>query len=311
MHFRPDSNRFASLQIILAELLQKSLEVGDFDLCGLSAERLKISQLKIDQTMPLNRIESGTQLTYASAIALKLNASSNHALSLAQQIAKNLHLTIQSAQIQISAHFGQDFGQDFGRDLQILIATPGWIYLQIGSASLEDWLQYQAQSSVLILNYPAVLNYTSCQHKFDQESDHFFSIAHSHARCHSILRAADAGEWRLTASAPIEIGSQAAAWQPAEWQLIKQLVDTVDALALASLESCPKPLSLAQIGQLAYQLSQRFQAFYAVWPSVWPSGRMAAQDQQAVRQRLELVLLTQRLLHLLLRWLNLPAPEHL
>jgi hypothetical protein len=302
MHAQAEPDKFTSIQRILTEGLQKSLEV----------EASNLVQPAI--TIPLNRVKSGTQVKYVSALALKQASCGDNALSLAQQMTQNLHQTIQSEQ-------SQPFVDYICRSLEISTAAPGWIYLELSPVALAIWLQHGI-SSVLIPNQKPGFNNTLYEYKIDSRSSEIFMITYSHARCCSLVRAADGvcGNWRLALVQPDQLGSiwQPAAWQPTEWQLISHCIDAADAIdRLAS--SSVKPPNFEPLSKLASELSQGFQAFYAACPigSLINSsmgktlGKSLGRDSGLLHRRLGLVLLAQKLLHGLLEMLNLPAPEQL
>jgi hypothetical protein len=273
-----------ALQVMLAKILRKSLN-------SQSPERSQLVNI------PLNRVKNSTQpvtqVKYVSAIALKLTPYPQDALSLAQQIAKNLHQAIQFDLLP-------PFSRGIGQDLKISTAAPGWIYLELSAAGLAVWLQH-AVSSVLTLKLIPTSNSTLYEHQFDRHAAQIFVISYGHARCCSLLSAADREwkDWRLAVAQPDLV----AIWQPAEWELIGQLVDAVDQLALSGSKSSPQS-SPARLVKLAYEISLGFESFYAASPM----GGIAAQDGALATRRLGLVLLTQRLLQLILGLLDLPAP---
>ena len=278
-------SKIFALQALLAEHLQSSL----------SFQNLGVQPANI----PLNRIKSATQTTrikYVSAIALKLTPRDQDALSLAQQIAKNWGRAGQLDPLQTASSC-------ICQDLKISTAAPGWIYLELSAVGLASWLQYAA-SCVFTLSSVFHSNKTLYNSKFDRHSAQIFVISHSHARCCSLLSAADA-EWRdwrlgLTQSDLLDT------WQPAEWQLIGRLIDAADALAVACSKSELDQRD-QQLSKHAYEISLGFEAFYAACP-IWG---VAAQDHALAHRRLALVRLTQRLLQRLLGLLNLPAPAQL
>jgi len=287
MNGQAEPDEFTGLQRILAEWLRKSLEVQD----------LNLSQTPIN--IPLNRVKSGTQLKYVSALALKQAPCRDDALSLAQQRVQNLHQAIQSAE-------SQGLSDCICQNLEISISAPGWIYLELSPAALATWLHHGILS-VLTPNSTLGLNNTLYNHKFDSHAVEIFMLSYSHARCCSLLRVADAmfSNWQLVLAHPDQalIIWRAVSWEPAEWQLISQIVDVTDRLAWPDAISSDSD----QLSKLAYELSRGFQAFYAAYPI----GGMTGQDRVLVYRRLGLLLLTQHLLYRLLGMLHLPAPEQL
>lgn len=296
-----ESNQLAALQMILAKRLRQGLEAQEF------------SGLPVLVNIPLTRVKSKSQIRYVSAVALKLLPSLN-AMSLAQQIAK-IHQLPQPSQ---AGWLSDGLNRDIEQALQISIAEPGWLYLDLSSAGLANWLQYQVKFAVLTRNSLPELNQAPWPSQFDRVdrgSEQIFLALHSHARCRSILRAADVkfGNWQLAAdSEQFEqlLGTYQALWQAAEWQLVEQLIDVIDDLALAEAKLGSQPLDSIQISKLAYQLSCKFQAFYAAsLPGILAQDHSVPADLHP--GQLGLVLLTQRLLWLLLDLLNLPAPDQL
>jgi len=312
MPAQAEPDKFTSIQRILADWLKKSLEV----------EASNLVQPIV--TIPLNRIKSGTQVKYVSAVALKQASGRDTALSLAQQMTQNLHQTIQSEQSQdfVNCNFVNcNFMNSICRNLEISTAAPGWLYLDLSPVALASWLQHGI-SSVLTLSSNSEFNNILYKYKLDSRAVENFMIVYSHARCCSLLRAADpiCCDWRLALIQPDHLVSiwQPAAWQPTEWQLISQLVDTADAIDCLTL-SPVKPASFEQLGKLASELSRGFQTFYAACPigSLINSSmgktldKTLGRDSGLLHRRLGLVLLTQKLLHGLLELLNFPAPEQL
>lgn len=272
-----------AVQMILAQSLQKSLDAW--------MPESQILTLCRPADIPLNRVKSALQLKYTSAIALKL-APASTALRLAQQITENLRQTLQSDSTPLSLH-------PVCQNLKISTAAPGWIDLELSAAGLAVWL-WQMTSSVLTLDLDLASDTILYESKADNHAAQLM-ISYSHARCCSLLTAADAAwsNWRLALAQPELF---VARWQPAEWQLIGLLVDLVDDLACGSA-----PASLNLLSKRAHSLSLGVEAFYAAC-SIWG---VAAQSRELANRRLGLLLLAQQLLRILLKRLNLPAPEQL
>jgi hypothetical protein len=314
-HAKP--TQFVALQPILAEQIQSGLNLqsSGFQASDLQAGRASHSSVDI----PLKRVKSGISLKYVSAIAFRLASDPASVPRIAQQIVENLHRTIPSDQ-------SSPLAQLVAQNLQISVAAPGWIDLELSRAGLAGWFYEQlnapvASVSELSLNLLAAdrMHQSWLQPNMSSSAE-VLAVLHSHARCHSILNAADlAHDWRLslTQSARFSAAWRANIWHPAEWHLIEQLVDLIDYLSSDCLGSdCLIPDCLTQsksvslrvrLKKLADDLSQKFQLFYAACP---PNGA-AVQNQAVADRQLGLVLLTQRLLLLLLGLLGLPAPEQL
>ncbi|MBD2039413.1 DALR anticodon-binding domain-containing protein [Microcoleus sp. FACHB-672] len=146
-------------------------------------------------------------------------------------------------------------------------------------------------------------------------SKSLFAIQYAHARCCSLLRLAHwdgtitlsalhpelcSPFWHLLAPNPIPwlnaevFPSPALRFvQPAEWGLISQLVDTLDALSLP-----PADHRLSEWLKLATALSTAFESFYSAC-RLW--GEVKTETPQLAQARLGLIMATQSVLRLILQ----------
>ncbi|MBF2003755.1 MAG: hypothetical protein IGS38_23910 [Synechococcales cyanobacterium M58_A2018_015] len=199
--------------------------------------------LSLANPISLKRVAESTQIRYVSAIALQWAPRLQQPASqLAEQIA---------AQVQ---HFIADIAEpvallEYPLIQRLLphitvISAGGQIIVQVGAAGVAEWLQWlvTCPSELPDVISPAA----ACRSPLPTPLPRF-SLLHAHARCCSLLQAAQREGWIQTVSEP-----ELAPWlepQPLPWlttdgqlrcqqpeqQLIAALIDTVD--GLAALES--------------------------------------------------------------------------
>lgn len=254
------------------------------------------------QDIPLNRINSGKQLEYVSAIAFKLSQLLHQPASrLAEQI------VIQINQASEIDHVSNEADQAW-QNWIVLAADPGWIRLRLTEPSLAQWLQHLLHAP-LTRKLEEMSHNTQLKLNTDQNSPDFFTVLHSHARCCALLYQAQRENLvQLTTTAPqvatnITIAGHLP-WltDPAaslrcqheqEWHLIGQISDAVSYLSLPTLDLRADQQAI----KVACQLSHAFQTFYAACP-IW--GEVRQQNFAIAQTRLGLVSITQKVLCCLL-----------
>jgi arginyl-tRNA synthetase len=195
----------------------------------------------------------------------------------------------------------------------------------IGSFPLKEYLLERGgegpvqQPASVILSKPGIgIAGEKREQEANMSPDNFkslFLIQYAHARCCSLLRLAHregmitlsdphpelcSPFWHLLAPSPIPwLNAEAfpspavRLVHPAEWGLISQLVDTLDALSLP-----PADQRLTEWLKLATALSAAFESFYSAC-RLW--GEVKTETPQLAQARLGLILATQSVLRLLLQ----------
>ncbi|CAD5911553.1 Putative Arginyl tRNA synthetase, anticodon binding [Planktothrix tepida] len=252
------------------------------------------------QEIPVNHIKHETQITYGSAIALKLSSRLHQpALDLAEAICVSLKT--------LNAEEQCGFGQ-IPTDVTVYPLSSGMLQFIFTDVGIATWLEQ------LLRHRWTLTPLRNREISLDQ-----FEVQYSHARCCSLLSLADREhliqleETNLRAVLPLKISftSSPIPWltdqgqlqftQSYDYQLLMQLVKTVDALFF--------PLSSPHWLKLAVQLSENFQQFYRHC-RIW--GEVKQQTPELAQARLGLVLITQVILQILLEEkLGIMAPFEL
>lgn len=261
--------------------------------------------------IPLNRIQNDNEIQYVSALAFRLaKLWQKPALEIANQVVAELQ------QLDCSAHSDLEVSlpPSYQALLQrvepawvIQITSPGWINLRLTEPGLLEWMEF-TQAHIPQYPHSISVNMQTYEAKDLSNSTRVFEVLYSHARCCSLLRLGEReGLIQLQRVDVLSATSQyivephslfrsctakRLGWGASAWQLIGQIVDTLDVLTAGE-----RFLSRGEFWKLAFQLSQQFQRFDAsqailgtvkpLCPSIAPS-------------HLGLVLITQALLRLLL-----------
>jgi hypothetical protein len=338
-----------ALRSIIANRIQKNLDFQEFipfpELISGDSNGLSLNLSKL----PLNRVNSITNIEYVSALALKLfhmqiqsqpdpellNIEVNSAINLAEKIQQDLHQSIQITQtIEPLDRIWQNF--------TITTNLSGWIYWQLSDLGLMEWLQ-ALFVSVISTELPSQIDVDHVSKNaplsgFDPQSKQAFLILAAHARCCSLLKTVRSGSPSYQAPQPaahqldlngLSLGcpdldwpdldwSTQRAWyrRSSVWNLIVQISDTLDYLAMLPqpLHQSPQSFQFAnQSFKVATRLGQAFQDFYA--DHTWSAGHAEHLDQseQTWRElRFRLVRITQRILQIIVeQCLHLQAPVQL
>lgn len=275
------------------------------------------------QKIPLNRIKDRGRIQYGSAIALKLaQGKPDIAIEIAETIQSALMASItKEHQSEMEIPPLNKIWQQFS----VETCASGWLYLQLSTHGLGEWLQLLNTYVFNRKNHVALQANAKSYRDYLSDSTTVFTIQYTHARCCSLLRLAESDGLvqlsPLLAQIPenrrwIEQPSSLS-WFNAKHQfylntvtealLIDELVNTLD--QLSRLSDWAGDRQLEPILHLADILSQRFQAFYASC-QIW--GEVKAMTPELSQARLGLVRATQTLLCLLLEdVLGLDAPAAL
>lgn len=269
--------------------------------------------------IPVNRIKSGNQMRYVSAIALKLSQlCQKHAAELADQI---LGQWMQLFEFDSLDLCNPPNGQ-FLKQLLVSTAPPGWIYFDLSETGMALWLKNLFEVSrvdIPAVNPESLRLGRELKSGIDRQDPKVFEILYAHHRCRSLLRLAKQERlitWDAASSfgenlAPLPwlVGDRLRCQLAGEWALILQISDTLDHLAKVGFAQIDSPkdledsdvdrvLALPLTLKMAQSLSQAFQAFHGAC-QIWGEGKM--QDADRMRLRLGLVQITQHLLQHLLQ----------
>lgn len=257
-------------------------------------------------TIPLKRVKNVTRVWYVSAIAFHDASAEQHTpLYRAQAIASSLYKALQEGTDQVIQPDQHNSTTNTSRSLttsQFLckiwknsttwVTFPGWIHWQLSPTGVTEWLNLLQAEELTLLSAPSNLPTLNA-------ADLPFHVFHTHARCCSLLRAAQRSHWLSPSTTP-SLSVQPAGDRPfhsAEWQLILSLIDAIDEIGL---HASNQPLMQRQ----AQHLSTSFQQFHAQCrlDNLSETGEL----------RWGLVTATQRVLRLLLEErLGLEAPTSL
>lgn len=219
------------------------------------------------------RIRNNTVMGYRSAIALQLSAKHSDAV---QEIAQSL--VAMAMQQQSEWEFQAIEG--------------GWIEGRLGDRALADWLQYSLDDESI--SNPLEKGETPL-------TAELFPIQYAHARCCSLLQMAhrsriielvnpDAvppGRWRKPQRIFEDFSTNLQ--HSAEWELLGQIWDVLDRLAIA-----PEASQLKSARRLSEAWLQ-FERCCRIW------GEVQRNQPQLAQMRLGLVAIAQKLLWRLLR----------
>jgi hypothetical protein len=252
--------------------------------------------------IPLNQINTGTQLEYVSALAFKLaQFQSLSTFALADQIRVSLDHQDQTVQFDTPP-------ERIWQNFIISISQPGWIHLRLTDLGLAEWLQWTIDA-IWTPSKPA-------DPRSAFEAGHYlqsavtFEVLHTYARCNSLLRLGKSEKLiQFESEQDFNHLSQPIPWLNAEqafrtqylpdWDLIQQLSEAMDYLATSAAVASASSEQQAfnhQALKVAHRLSQTFQRFHA-------SCRIWGLDQQKrslAQVRLGLVLITHKVLQSLI-----------
>lgn len=334
----PSSNILSpALKSILVNRLQKALDC--FIDTWLSIEPVSHSTLQFQNRgteqsffvpkISLKRAQTATQIWYVSAIAFKLTpVIQRPSIEIANQIAQLAQDS--STQLDLSTISTQSEAQavQIAQQIKIETAPPGWLYLRLDD-NLVPWLQWLTDYLPMWMSQcsNSSLNRQSLCPPSGKATTlpHFpaFKIQHAHARSYSLLQLGEPNLIRLNSASrgqpfPQQIvephpipwqrlwthrGLDAVKTQNIiEWQLILQIIDTLD--ALTTLDSWNQ----IAVQNHALRNSQLFQSFHATCQIY---GEVAAETPDLAQARLGLSGLTQSLLCWLLQQLGNKAPTEL
>lgn len=346
-----------ALRSIIANRIQKNLNFQEFiPFQSFISGDSNVFSANLSK-LPLNRVNSITNIEYVSALALKLfhvriqsqpdpellNPKLNSAMDLAEKIQQDLHQLHQSIQITHTIEPLDRIWQNF----TITTNLPGWIYLQLSDMGLMEWLQ-ALFDSVISTESPSQIDLDHVSKNaplsgFDPQSRQAFFILAAHARCCSLLKTVRSGLPSYQAPKPaanrldlnrldlnglslgcLDLDCPALDWstqgtwhrRSSVWNLIVQISDTLDYLAMLPQPSHQSPQSSQSANQsfkVAMRLGQAFQDFYA--DQTWSAGYAEHLDQSEqtwLEFRFRLIRVTQRILQIIVeQYLHLQAPIEL
>ncbi len=311
-----------ALRSVIVNRLQKSCTFTGTGLSQSSSQLSKLTQHSHSKSLhlngiPLNRIKSGNQIKYVSAIALKLSQlCQQHAGVLAEQI---LDRWIKAFECDHLDSCNPPSGQ-FLKKIIVSVAPPGWIYFELIEIGVAEWLQILFEIAMTNIKTSNSIDLSLDRSFVDRYDPKIFEILYAHHRCCSLLRLAK--QERLMTSnlkadsqdstgliLPWLMADRLCCQHPAEWALITQLSDTLDHLAQidrsdssdsehSELDQSLAPQLTLKVGQ---NLSQTFHAFHAAC-RIW--GEVKEQEADRMKVRLGLVQITQYLLQLVLQKLG-------
>lgn len=318
-----------ALRSVIVNRLQKSCNFFRTDLLpknystdqGSKPIQLSHSRPLHFNAIPLNRIKSGNQIKYVSALALKLSQfCQQHAAELADQI---LSQWVQLYEFDPLDLCNPPNGQ-FLQQVIVTTAPPGWIYFDLTEIGVAEWLQNLLEVSMIDItsSNPTGLSMNQgLKSGIGQQDPQIFEIVYAHHRCCSLLRLArQEGFWAWNSAVdsgekqdfilPWLVGDRLRCQHRAEWALMTQISDALDHLAQikhldeADVAAVDRPLAFPLTLKIARSLSHTFHTFHAAC-RIW--GEVKLQETDRMRVRLGLVQITQHLLQQFLQ--NLGCDE--
>lgn len=296
----------------------------------------KLQQDGKSQTLPLKQIRQGKQkqLEYVSAVALKYaQPLQKPALQLAKDLMEKLSKPPEKLNATLQGTLSDATLDDLQKHFNLEVAPPGWVFFRLADPGLAIWLQclvdyplpVAEDTSTTLLESRSLIPMAASA----RNSTSVFPILHTYARCHSVLRLGQQlGLIQAIAScspsAIVEPDASFCGWQiqapkpfpwllptggfrgsqPAEWQLVEQICATLDQRAELDAQFNPIP-DIKETLKQADRLSESWQLFYAACRIADEVGQ---NDPAQAQLRLGLTWITQKLLHELLRSIELPTP---
>lgn len=288
------------------------------------------------------------QIEYVSAVALKYAPLLQQpTLELAENLIKNLNQAEKRIDADLRSRQPDGTSlENIQRYFNFEVAPSGWIFFQLAAPGLAIWLQCLADYPLPVTKATSTTQ-QKFQHQTQtaasvRNSTSVFLILHTYTRCHSVLclgqqfgllqmlRSSSASTesdsytefcWQLQMPQTLpwlQSDGNFRSHDPAEWQLIEQICTTLDEVSQpdveaesdgelnakfnAALNAAPDP---QRILRQADRLSQSWQMFYAQCRIADETGR---NNPQLAQVRLGLTWITWKLLHYLLRSIDLPTP---
>ncbi|MBI4782620.1 MAG: hypothetical protein HY785_15070 [Oscillatoriophycideae cyanobacterium NC_groundwater_1537_Pr4_S-0.65um_50_18] len=317
------------IRLLLVNRLQKALQIWQKEQLFLQSQQSKETACTIfasnpplgehlkfafPSEIPLNRVKAHTQISYVSAIALKLagqRSRTEEAMSIALGIreAWERMVAIESQKNTLAAL------DKIWQTTTVQVDSLGGIYLELTEQGLAEWLHILAHPQTYCNNLDQSTSIVAKNAPCIRDSTSKFHICYVHARCCSLLRSAvrdnliDAHSYNFTLREQNLIRFNLR--HPAEQHLVSQMVTVLD--NLDNLASC-NDVTVAQtppalIWRSAQELSYSFEAFHKSC-RIW--GEVVQSDPQLAQMRLGLVLITQKILRSLLEeGLGIAAPVEL
>ena len=325
------------IRSLLVNRLQKALQIWEKEQLFLQSQQLRETtysifasdplvgehlKFNLPSEMPLNRVKADTQISYVSAIALKLagNRSRAEAMSIALEIREGWEQMVAIGSKKNTLNAWDKIWQT----TTVQVDSSGWIYLKLAEQGIAEWLQTLAHLQTYCNNLDQSTSTVAKNAPYIRDSTSKFHICYVHARCCSLLRSAvrdnliDAHSHNFTLREQNLILFNLR--HPAEQHLVSQMVTVLDSLAVAdnwAISDNPDGLNGATIAQIppaliwrsAQELSHSFEAFHKSC-RIW--GEVVQADPQLAQMRVGLVLITQKILQSLLEeGLGIAAPVEL
>ncbi|MBW4470096.1 MAG: hypothetical protein KME45_06790 [Stenomitos rutilans HA7619-LM2] len=251
------------------------------------------------QAIPIKRVGNATSLRYACAIAHQLATSPDQASTIAAQLVDTLRHALAK---DPDASFQEALFQEIGIDA----TATGFIQFEVGDRAIATWLNLRLAHAQPLPPLPTIpLGEAERQRML--QSPAVFDAQHAHARCCSLLRlahyealihldrlAASPQDWQFRSPATVpwlKHTEELNVLYPVDRALIAQLLDAHDHLFDAS-----RPRTQSSVLRSTQLVAHAFQAFHRAYPLY--GGR--PEDAAIVVVRLGLLMITQRVLHLLL-----------
>jgi len=279
----------------------------------LLGEHLKFA---LPSEIPLNRVKADPQISYVSAIALKLagRRSQTEAMSIALGISEGWEqmVAIESKKNTL------DTLNKIWQTTTIQVDSLGWIYLKLAEQGVAEWLQILAHPQTYCNNLDQSTSTVAKNALCIRDSTSKFHICYVHARCCSLLRSAMRDNLIDAHSHNFTLREQNLTLfnlrHPTEQHLVSQMVTALDSLAVSAKSAGLNGATVAQpppalIWKSAQDLSYSFEAFHKSC-QIW--GEVMQSDPQLAQMRVGLVLITQKILRSLLEeGLGIAAPVEL
>ncbi|MBW4690779.1 MAG: hypothetical protein KME27_03330 [Lyngbya sp. HA4199-MV5] len=253
-----------------------------------------VTESLIAHTVPIKRVGKATTLLYASAIAHQLAAPPDQAATIAAQLVDTLkqdlanHPALSEQGIAVHA------------------TAAGFIHFEVGDRAIAAWLDLLLTNALPQPSLPTA-PVSKIERQLMLKTPALFEVQHAHARCCSLLRlahdeafihlelAASPKNWWFVNPSPL-------LWLTSSHQLYFQ--HFVDRALLTQLFDAYDQLSApfqrqtqASVLRSAQTVAHAFQAFHRAHP-LW---ERVQEDSAMTLARLGLLMITQRVLHLLLR----------
>lgn len=245
------------------------------------------------QAIPIKRVGNATSMLYASAIAHQLAASPNQTATIAAQLVDTLNQDL------------TDHQKPLGQGITVHATATGFIQFAVSDRAIATWLDLLLANKLPQPSLPTI-PVSEAERQRILQAPALFEVQHAHARCCSLLRLAHREgfihleklealpqDWQFSSStAPVwlALSARLCFQHPADRALLAQLFDAYDHLGSS------QPQTQAAVLRSAQAVAHAFQTFHRVHP-LW---ERAQEDSTISVARLGLLMITQRVLHVLL-----------